>query len=251
MKEADRFHSAYVNEDTISSVKKHIDHIGPTLGVANGGLHFDSRRLAITIEYMKRHFTDGKTCVEIGSTKYLSSRIIWSFFPDREVTGTEVDLRTAHLPFDSGSVDNVVATEVVEHISDIAYQQATTLSGLFFFLEEIYRVLRIGGRALISTPNAASVWAMQRICSGDTPLLYDWHFREYTKNELRQIVEHVGFDVVVHNTEFVWHLWDFGAIFGFLEANGYSIADRGDDQFIVIQKGPHRRRKPHDLALPV
>lgn len=251
MKIYDYSESEYVNKDTIQSVTERIGRIGPTLGVASGGLHFDSRRLAVTIEYMKRHLADGKTCVEIGSVEYLSSQVIWSFFPEREVTGTEIDLRSEPLPFQDGSVDNIIATEVVEHISDIAYQQATTLSGLFFFLEEIYRVLRIGGRALISTPNAASMWALQRICLGNTPLIYDWHFREFTKNELRQIVENVGFDVVVHNTEFVWHLWDFGPIFEFLAANGYSGSDRGDDQFLVIEKGPHRRRKPHALALPV
>ncbi|RQZ58393.1 methyltransferase domain-containing protein [Burkholderia cepacia] len=84
-------------------------------------------------------------CVEIGSLEYLSSKVIWSFFPGSTVRGTESDLRYDPLPFADNSVDNVICTEVIEHISDISYRQATTLNGIFFFLDEVYRVLRVGG----------------------------------------------------------------------------------------------------------
>ncbi|MFA5951866.1 MAG: hypothetical protein WC807_16440 [Hyphomicrobium sp.] len=251
MRQRNRFISDYINQQTLLSVTQKVDSIGPTLGVGGGGLHFDTRRLAITVEYLRRHLAEGARCVEIGSTEYLSSQVVWSFFPDRQVMGTDVDLRSTCLPFVDGSVDNVIATEVVEHISDINYMQATTLSGLFFFLGEVYRVLRVGGRAVISTPNAASVWALQRILLGKAPLIYDWHFREFTTEELSKIVEHVGFEIVIHNTEFVWHLWEFSAIIDFMKANNYSIADRGDDQFLVVEKGAQRTRKPHDLTLPI
>src|SRR5262249_53904276 len=139
----DRFTSDYISEQTLRSVTEKVDLIGPALGVGAGGLHFDTRRLAVTVEDLKRYLARGARCVEIGSTKYLSSQVVWSFFPDRQVTGTEVDLRSERLPFDGGSVDNVIATEVVEHISDVIYSQATTLSGLFFFLEEVHRILRV------------------------------------------------------------------------------------------------------------
>ena len=245
------FVSEHANEETLRLVTERVDRIGPVLGVGGGGLHFDTRRLAFTVEYMKRYLADGRRCVEIGSTEYLSSQVVWSFFSDRQVTGTKNDLRSERLAFEDCSIDNLIATEVVEHISDVKYVQATTLDGLFFFLEEVYRVLRIGGRALISTPNAASVWALQRILLGQPPLVYDWHFREFTPDELRQIVENVGFDVVVHNTEFVWHRWNFNPIFEFIRAQNYSLDMRGDDQFLVVEKSDQRKRKPHKLALPI
>ncbi|MGX7745885.1 hypothetical protein [Rhodopseudomonas parapalustris] len=165
--------------------------------------------------------------------------------------GAANDLRSEPIAFCDYSIDNVIATEVVEHISDVQYSQATTLDGLFFFLEEVYRVLRIGGRAFISTPNAVSIWAIQRILLGQSPLVYDWHFREYTTSEMRQIVEYVGFEIVAHTTEFVWHRWDFEPIISLMRAQNYSLDMRGDDQFLVLQKGSQRHRKPHSLALPI
>lgn len=244
------FGSPFVNEATILETRRRVDEYDRCLGVGGGGLHFDTRRFAVTVEYMKEFGLHRGYCVEIGSLEYLSSRILWSFFPGAMVYGTYNDLRKDPLPFANNSVDNVICTEVIEHISDIAYQQATTLDGIFFFLDEVYRILRVGGRALITTPNAASLWALQQVLIGKAPLIYDWHFREFTKDEMQQIVEYAGFKIVAHNTEFVWHLWNFSPIQAFILQAGYELNNRGDDQFIVIEKTNERIRKPHKLMLP-
>ncbi|UXZ62698.1 class I SAM-dependent methyltransferase [Burkholderia multivorans] len=245
-----RFDSPFISAETISEAKRRVEEEGRRLGVGGGGLHFDTRRFAVTVEYMKTYGLHEGYCVEIGSLEYLSSKVIWSFFPRSTVSGTNTDLRYHPLPFADASVDNILCTEVIEHISDIVYREATTLSGIFFFLDEIYRVLRVGGRALITTPNAASLWAIQRAMMKQAPLMYDWHFREFTKSEMQQIVEYAGFDIVAHNTEFVWHLWDFSPIERFIANSNYDMLDRGDDQFLVIEKPASRVRKPHNLNLP-
>ena len=108
----------------------------------------------------------------------------------------------------------------------------------------------MGGRALISTPNASSLWALQQALVKNAPLMYDWHFREFTLSEMQQIVEHAGFKIVAHNTEFVWHLWDFTPLENFLASSGYDLSGRGDDQFIVIEKVSAPVKKPHHLMLP-
>jgi ubiquinone/menaquinone biosynthesis C-methylase UbiE len=77
----------------------------------------------------------------------------------------------AHLPplatIPSNSFDSVVSFQVIEHI-----QQDQ------LFLEEIYRVLKPGGVAMISTPNI-------RFSLTRNP----WHVREYTPEQLLQRCE--------------------------------------------------------------
>ena len=59
---------------------------------------------------------------------------------------------------ESNSIDYVVTFQVIEHIQDDNY-----------FLEEIYRVLKPGGKLLLTTPN--KLMSLSR---------NPWHIREYT-----------------------------------------------------------------------
>lgn len=69
------------------------------------------------------------------------------------------------LSFDDNSFDSVASFQVIEHIKDdVAY------------LEEIYRVLKPGGVALISTPNIKMTLSRN-----------PWHIREYTSGQLREL----------------------------------------------------------------
>ncbi|TLZ79090.1 MAG: class I SAM-dependent methyltransferase, partial [Methanobacteriota archaeon] len=55
----------------------------------------------------------------------------------------------AGLPFRTGSVDSVVASEVFEHL--------THPGG---FIEEVWRILKPGGRLVLTTPNTESIVLM-------------------------------------------------------------------------------------------
>ena len=66
------------------------------------------------------------------------------------------------LAFDDGQFDSVISFQVIEHIKDDKK-----------YLEEIARVLKPGGKALITTPN------IKRSLSRNP-----WHIREYTAAEL-------------------------------------------------------------------
>ncbi len=65
------------------------------------------------------------------------------------------------------SFDTIVSFQVIEHIKDDN-----------LFLKEIYRLLKKGGKALISTPNR--LMSLSR---------NPWHIREYTADELEQIAK--------------------------------------------------------------
>ncbi len=84
----------------------------------------------------------------------------------------------AHLPVGTGSVDVVANLQVIEHLWDQAG-----------FLRECARVLRPGGRLLITTPNRITFSPGR-----DTPL-NPFHTRELAAAELRDLLTEAGFSV--------------------------------------------------------
>ncbi|HLT08991.1 MAG TPA: class I SAM-dependent methyltransferase [Cyclobacteriaceae bacterium] len=85
----------------------------------------------------------------------------------------------------SHTYDTVISFQVIEHIKDDK-----------LFLKEIYRVLKPGGKAIISTPNI-----------GQTLSRNPWHIREYTGEQLKKICDGI-FDEVealgIGGNEKVW-----------------------------------------------
>lgn len=235
-----------------STIKRLLNEGRQVLGIPEWNPFFDARRIALSIQVISQFHLHKGTVVEVGSPEYLASKVIWSYFSEANPIFTNHDLRFERFPQDDESVDALIALEVIEHLSDWPYRQATTLSGLFYFLEECFRILRPGGKGFFTTPNAASLWVIQRALLGQPPMFYEWHFREYTPSEIRQIMEYIGFRIVHLSAEYVWHMWDFSPIIEFMVANGYDTEMRGDDLFIVVEKPIGERvRKEHGLLLPV
>lgn len=80
------------------------------------------------------------------------------------------------LPFPDKSFDLVLATDIIEHVEDD--EQA---------LREIARVLKPGGRVLLSVPAFPSLWGLQdRVAQ---------HKRRYLSPVLRALVEQSGLEV--------------------------------------------------------
>ena len=81
----------------------------------------------------------------------------------------DVEFRQAVVPpldFPDGSFDCVISFQVIEHIRDDRQ-----------FVREIHRVLRPGGRFIVTTPNAPMSLTRN-----------PWHVREYTAGELRELL---------------------------------------------------------------
>jgi SAM-dependent methyltransferase len=89
------------------------------------------------------------------------------------------------LPFEDGAFAVVWASEVIEHIADTAR-----------WLSEVRRVLRAGGRLLVTTPSHGRV----RVAVGGVERFSEPlgdHLHLYTRASLRALLVEFGFDDVV------------------------------------------------------
>lgn len=107
----------------------------------------------------------------------------------RGIKATVVDIENQYLPYSPNFFDVVLLTDVIEHVFD------TDL-----LLTKIYKVLKIGGVLLITTPNVASLGRRLMLLFGINPFLeYSTsyidhadspvdHIRYYTHSDLRRQV---------------------------------------------------------------
>lgn len=90
--------------------------------------------------------------------------------PELQRQAPNAEFRTATvppLPFDDNTFDFVISFQVVEHIEQDA-----------LFVQEVHRVLRPGGRFIVTTPNAPMSLTRN-----------PWHVREYRADELRALLQ--------------------------------------------------------------
>ena len=102
------------------------------------------------------------------------------------------------LPLGTGSVDVVIFSEVIEHLVD-------TDSAL----DEIHRVLRPGGRVLVSTPNLAAWYNRGLLALGIQPI--------FSEVSLRDVYGRPGSQVAGH-----LHMFTKRALTEFLTARGFT-----------------------------
>jgi len=130
---------------------------------------------------------------------------------EARIRGVKTFLGDLNRPFDfpDGFFDVVIANQVIEHIYDTDN-----------FVREIYRVLKKGGYAVISTPNLASFHNILYLLAGRQPYwvnvsdevyVHTWHptqptskarimgkpahYRAFTFGALKELLEYYGFMV--------------------------------------------------------
>lgn len=144
-------------------------------------------------------------------------------------------------PYADRSFDCVLACEIFEHF----------LHDPMHMLAETWRILDDNGTLLLTTPNVASATAVARaLDQSANPQLYSkfadprrpsslsevGHMREYTPNELRQVLASSGFDIV--------HLFSRSApgyrsqerVNPLIHLLGYSTKLRGEQLFCLARK---------------
>jgi hypothetical protein len=85
------------------------------------------------------------------------------------------DLNVHPWPVESGSVEEAKAWHIVEHIPPVAVTERGTRRPFIEFMDEIWRVMRVGGRRDIETPNARSAgfWHDPTHCNPCTEVTFE------------------------------------------------------------------------------
>jgi SAM-dependent methyltransferase len=102
----------------------------------------------------------------------------------RGIDVARLDLEVERLPWPDGSVDVVVCNQVLEHLKNI-----------WLPVSEIHRVLRPGGRAVLSVPNLASLHNRVLLAIGRQPTsieIFGPHVRGFTLRGFCALVERGG-----------------------------------------------------------
>lgn len=157
-----------------------------------------------------------------------------------------LDVEGDIFPWPSEHFDVVLFSEVLEHLSRDPMQA----------LYEINRVLKVGGRLILTTPNIVRLQAIKKALSGEHPALYavynssgspDRHNREYTPWEVEALVKSAGFEIKKLITKFVWSEPDYD-LFLLLFDLRKPLLHRGDCIFLLAQKiGTPKERYPSFL----
>ena len=99
------------------------------------------------------------------------------------------------MPFEDASFDFVVASELVEHLSDTQRTQG---------LQEIARTLNLDGYFLGTVPWNEDLQANMVVCPHCGELFHRWgHQRSFTCESLRAVLEPCFRDIKVRRTAFV------------------------------------------------
>ena len=120
---------------------------------------------------------------------------------------THTNIEQEPLPFPDESFDLVTFTEVLEHIA---------ITDPCVVLQEMRRVLRPGGRMLLSTPNVANLSNVAALIQGENvfwpPEIFygsvDRHNREFAPAELQQLIERAGFARHALDYMNTWSNWN-------------------------------------------
>lgn len=203
--------------DTLSSIN--ID--GSTQGELTGYVQADFERFIYTLSLIPPK-AEGRI-LEIGANPYFTTLLVRKFrpslnmslvnyfggdthqasqqvaFPGFDGTPEEIELpyynanlEMSELPFETASFDIILFCEVLEHL---------TLDPLHAMLE-LKRVLKPGGRLVLTTPNAARLENVAAFIEGRNIYdvyskygAYGRHNREYTRHELAMLLRHCGLTI--------------------------------------------------------
>lgn len=180
---------------------------------------YHAERLALDFEWLTESVPRSSSILEIGGYPFFLTCALHDYgFSARTVDKlsapakllasqldlaiTDCDIETERLPFSENSFDEVLFNEIFEHLR----------IDPIFTVEEIYRVLRPGGRLWLSTPNLRSLrgtvnflfkseaWSVvgEGVYAQYQHLrTQGWmgHVREYTSKEVALFLRSIGFEL--------------------------------------------------------
>ncbi|NPV39547.1 hypothetical protein BREVNS_0542 [Brevinematales bacterium NS] len=166
-----------------------------------------SRRSHVLIQKMLReHLKEEMIVLDVGCADGMVGKLVDSRF-HKNIIGLEYDPLLAQeaekvykkvykydldilpLPFESGSMDIIVAADVIEHCK--RDKEVT---------RELYRILKPGGICIVSLPNIAQFPFRFQLLFGNfnyepTGVLCEDHLHFYTLKTMRKLLREAGFSI--------------------------------------------------------
>jgi len=256
------FPSDVADRESLREYLADTDIFGAAEAEARGYLFDALDRFRITMALLPPGLAPGARVLELGANPYFLTRLLIkrgykvtcaNYFgedyagPNVQVvsgqrTGERHEFEFDHFnierdpfPYPDDSFDLVLCCEILEHLP----------SDPIHMLAEISRVTAPGGSLLLTTPNATRATNLLRIMAGENPYeemsgygTYGRHNREYTVNELRLLLDALGYAV---DDVFAIDIHD--DLPGVPALPGIDQADRGDNLFALARPvdGPRWR----------
>lgn len=219
-----------VDEGIAEYLKAHPDDV-----YAATAARIDRLRYTRSLEWIGRILRPSDRVLELGGGGMFTS-LFRRCHPQIELVSSAFELRTP-FPLESASFDVVLCMETIEHVCDVSYHHATTLTGVHNCLDEARRVLKPGGTLFLTTPNASGAYVIHRALNHQPPWNWEWHFREFTLFEIAKLVTDTGFEMVRSDTVNAWGAFGTAPVLlGYTWLTGASIHGRGDNTFIEARR---------------
>jgi SAM-dependent methyltransferase len=188
-----------LTEEALRGVENIVKRLGGGKVIGSYYLEF-GRRLEV-LRLVEKHCEPSTTLLDLGAQPFIMSCalkrmgynvVAFNVEPEPYLSIAEscgVDVVKCDLERDELKVTNAdcaVFTEVLEHLH---YYYVPSV------LEKINRALKKGGYLILTTPNIASLFRRLKLLLGKQPI-YRHHVREYTMEEVLELIKGAGFDVV-------------------------------------------------------
>jgi SAM-dependent methyltransferase len=197
-------------------------------------------RFLLTLDAVRRRMSLSNA--RIAETGHMSGLSHWLSLQGTNVEELDGDFRY-EINAGGEQFDVLLSLEVLEHIKDQDHSGFDDLvlfnySGAKAFIREMHRVLRPGGKLVLTTPNACSLWIVEETMERRTPWLHAPHVKEYAPNEVIGMCADAGFSLDAFDTFYAAHYLDPVdrdlRLQRYFTDTGHSPADRGDDAFFIF-----------------
>lgn len=213
-------------EEILNGVRDTIDEVGWVDEGEKSYFAEQRGRYEFMLRYLSGHISVGRTVLDIGSHLLHFSMAACAL--GYQVWGTDIEFFVRHplnksrrersgicgikicdlskdpLPFDDQTFDVVNFSETLEHLNFNPLP----------VVKEFYRVLKPGGIAMITTPNALRLGSRIRFLMGRNIFgdlndlcwgsLFSVHHREYSLSEVAQLLRWGGFSITVQQTRYLY-----------------------------------------------
>lgn len=143
-------------------------------------------------------FYSGGSILDIGGTPLVKRCMEMEGITDYAMLNQEAgDVRSVRLPYEDGSVDNILAWEIIEHLWSFQDDGLIGWKGITHFWSECHRILKPGGKFFLTTTNRFCPRTFRCFCNGLRPQIYPpiatekellkGHCQELSSADLRNI----------------------------------------------------------------